>query len=64
MATRRKRKHPSVDVSGPVTVPDQLPGWETDVMLAAVARLTSPRTDGGNQVSTTVTERESDHASL
>jgi len=64
MATRRRRKHPSVDVSGHIPVQDQPAGWEVDLMIEAFARLRSPRTDGSNQASATMTERESNHAAL
>jgi len=41
MATRRERKHPSILVSGTVSVDERLPRWEAELILATLARLAS-----------------------
>lgn len=39
MKTRRERKHPRIAVSGDLHLDRQLPPWERDILLAALARL-------------------------
>lgn len=39
MKTRRERKHPRIAVSGDLRVDRQLPPWEIELLLAALARL-------------------------
>lgn len=39
MKTRRERKHPRIDVSGDLNLVRQLPPWEIELLLAALARL-------------------------
>lgn len=37
--TRRERKHPRIAVSGDLHLDRQLPPWERELLLAALARL-------------------------
>ena len=39
MKTRRERKHPRIAVSGDLHLDRQLPPWEIELLLAALARL-------------------------
>jgi len=39
MKTRRERKHPRIEVSGDLRLDRQLPPWERELLLAALARL-------------------------
>jgi hypothetical protein len=62
MATRKKPKHPSVDVSGHVPVQDQPAGWELDLMVEAFSRLRSPGQPRDNEgAGATITKPESTH---
>lgn len=46
MKTRRERKHPRIAVSGDLHLDRQLPPWEVELLLAALARLAAaPGTD-------------------
>ena len=39
MKAKRERKHAQIDVSGNIQLEPQMPGWEADLLLAALARL-------------------------
>ena len=39
MKPRRERKHPRIDLSGDLHLDRQLPPWEIELLLAALARI-------------------------
>ena len=41
MATKRERKHPRIEVTGEVLLDERLQRWESELLLAAFARLAS-----------------------
>jgi len=43
MTTRRKRKHQRLEVCGALPLDERIPRWEAELLLAALARLPSPR---------------------
>jgi hypothetical protein len=49
MKTRRERKHPRIAVSGDLHLDRQLPPWEMELLLAALARLAERRPLGASR---------------
>ena len=50
MKTRRERKHPRVEVSGDLRLERQLPLWEMELLLAALARLAAASSEDRPEV--------------